>query len=69
MADASTAGSANLSTSGTSATVTLPAADYSNMVVGTKIYANSLSRFIVELLGSNQVKVDSAVNWSTGYSY
>jgi hypothetical protein len=66
---AAIAGTGNLSTSGSSTTVTLPAADYTAILEGATLVANSLTRYVISKDGSNQVTVDTAVDWSTGYTF
>jgi hypothetical protein len=63
------AGSGNVSTSGSSTTVTVPSADYNDIEVGDRIIANSEARTVLDKLGSNQVQVDYPIDWSAGYTY
>ncbi len=68
---AAVAGSGNISTVGSSTTATVPAADYSSMAVGTTLYATvgGQTRYVVALLGSNQVTIDMAMDWTGGVAY
>jgi hypothetical protein len=63
------AGSGNVSTSGSSTTVTVPSADYNDIEVGDRIIANSEARIVLDKLGSDQVQVDYPIDWSAGYTY
>lgn len=63
------AGVGNLSTVGSSITVTLPATDYEGIKEGATLVANSLTRYVLSKDGSNQVTVDTAVDWSAGYVF
>lgn len=64
-------GSGNISTGGDSTTVTIPINDYPNIQVGTVLVNtnNQQTRYILKLLGSNQVKVDISVDWTGGVPY
>jgi hypothetical protein len=69
---ASVNGTANIVTSGSSTTVDIPVADYALIKVGSTLTANAITRYVVRLLGSNQVQVNSSVDWdndSSGYEY
>lgn len=67
---AAVAGTGTLSTVGSSTTVTLSNADdYAAIQPGSTIIANSLTRYVVSKDGANAVTIDTAVDWSTGYSF
>lgn len=62
-------GTDTLSTVSTSTTVTLPAADYEAIQPGSTIIANSLTRTVLTKDGANAVTIDTATDFSTGYTF
>ncbi len=66
---AAMSGAGNLSTSGSSTTVTVNSADYPKMQIGTMITANSIVHYVTSLLGSPNVQIGYSEDWSAGYSY
>lgn len=66
---AAVSGAGNLSTVASSTTVTLPAADYTAILEGATLVANALTRYVTSKDGSNQVTIDTATDWSTGYTF
>ncbi len=65
----STAGAANLSTVGSSTTVTTTGNAFAAVVVGDTLVANSLSRLVTAKADNNNVTVNTAVNWSAGFPF
>jgi len=67
---AAVAGIGTISTSGSSTTVTLSNADdYAAIQPGSTIIANSLTRYVVTKDGANAVTINTATDFSTGYSF
>jgi hypothetical protein len=62
-------GAATLSTVGTSTTVTTTGNAFAGVGVDAAITANGTTRYVAEKVDNNTVIVDTAVNWSAGYSF
>lgn len=66
---AAQSGSANLSTSGTSATVTTTGNAFAPVEIGAAITANSVTRYVIAKASNTSLTINEATNWSSGYSF
>lgn len=64
-----TAGAQNVTTVGSSTTVTTTSNAFATVVAGDRLKANNMERTIVTKNSDTEVVVDLAVNWSAGYPF
>ncbi|MCC6934683.1 MAG: hypothetical protein IT406_03305, partial [Candidatus Yanofskybacteria bacterium] len=62
-------GAANLSTTGSSTTVTTTGGAFANVAESARIDANGVTRYVEQKVDSNTIIVDEVVDWSGGYAF
>lgn len=62
-------GAENLSTTGSSVTVTTTNNAFANVEPGAMITANGVIRWVKSKTNSNTIVIDTATNWSSGYAF